>query len=171
MGGDSLISLHVLDVKKCMANMLTGDEFDDFCLCEANIVTGISYVIDGRIVDDFYSEQERIDEGLEQEFIPYKKVKNNCFDIIKGKRTPSGFRFIFLAGKELQDSLLKELDESERSAISNLTMNVIFGKSGLSITTSVTKNIFSMNKYAEEMWDKWVMDFFADMNIASENML
>ena len=51
-------SWKILDVKKFMNIMLCREAFDTLLLAEASITGGVSYVIDGHLTEDFYSEQE-----------------------------------------------------------------------------------------------------------------
>ena len=92
-----MIALKLAEVRVFMNKLLCTETFDNFLLQEATIQGSISYHIEGTLHRDFYSEDE-----LEQEhlgglsFIPYGKVRTQCFDLIKGKRTPSFFKFVLL---------------------------------------------------------------------------
>ena len=58
-------SWKILDVKKFMNIMLCREAFDTLLLAEASITGGVSYVIDGHLTEDFYSEQELEEMGLD----------------------------------------------------------------------------------------------------------
>lgn len=88
-------SWKILDVKKFMNIMLCREAFDTLLLAEASITGGVSYVIDGHLTEDFYSEQELEEMGLAGErCTTYGRVRPICFEMIKGKRTPRSFQFV-----------------------------------------------------------------------------
>ena len=163
-----MIALEILDVKKCMADMLAGEAFDGFLLCEANITTGNHFLIDGTVVDDFYDENDRIINQIDEGYMPYKMERSICFEIIKGKRTPHSFRFTFLASKRDYENILGDASSQD---IANLTLNIIYANGKLTATTAVTHSSFSMDKSVEIAWDKWVRDFFRHLEIAVSDMI
>ena len=60
-----------------------------------------SYVIDGRVNKGFYSENELEELSLKDcSFLPYAMLRGNFFDLIKGKKTPSSFKFVLLLSPE-----------------------------------------------------------------------
>ena len=102
-----MIAIQLLQVKDFMNKLLRTDLFDHFLLSEATIRGKGSYEIDGHLVPDFYSPEE-LDEleltGLS--CLPFGMLRENCFALIKGKHTPSYFRFIFqLSPKNLKNTL------------------------------------------------------------------
>ena len=101
-------SWKILDVKKFMNIMLCREAFDTLLLAEASITGGVSYVIDGHLTEDFYSEQELEEMGLAGErCTTYGRVRPICFEMIKGKRTPRSFQFVFLADSRLIGRILE----------------------------------------------------------------
>ncbi|MBR1571228.1 MAG: hypothetical protein IJ655_00660 [Lachnospiraceae bacterium] len=163
-----MIALEILDVKKCMSDMLAGEAFDGFLLREASITTGNNFLIDGTLVEDFYDENDRAINQIDEGYMPYKLERGICFEIIKGKRTPHSFRFTFLASKREYEGILGEIASQD---IANMTLNILYANGKLTATTAVTHRGFSMDKSAELAWDKWVRDFFRQLEIAVSDMI
>ena len=81
-----MLALSLIDVKDFMNKFLRSEIFDHFLLQEGVIQTAASYVIDGKINDTFYTSEEKISLGLEDDlFLPYSMLRQNFFDLIKGK--------------------------------------------------------------------------------------
>ena len=94
-----------------MNKLLCTDTFGHFLLKEAVILGSVTWSLDGTIQPDFYSSDEADALGLTGlSFLPFEQVRPQCFDLIKGKRTPSYFKFVFLLSpKNLERTLLSNL--------------------------------------------------------------
>jgi hypothetical protein len=169
-----MLVLKILDVKRCMNDILATELFDKFQLAEASIITKVSYVIDGHVTPDFFSEEEAEQEGIDaQGCMPYGFLRPLCFDMIKGKRTPRSFRFTFLLPRaeiirllETEPALpIRETD------VANLTMNVKYAEETLQVTTSCSMHTFLLDKSLELLWDRWVLDFYKKLEIPVEKIV
>ena len=165
-------SWKVLDIRKCMNDMLRQEAFDDFLLAEAAVTTGVSYVIDGHLTKDFFTGEELEDMGLAGERCArYGTLRPICFDMIKGKRTPQSFQFIFLASAGLIRELLEQSRTGLRSQdVSNLSFNVRYVKGELYLTCSATLGIFTPDKSLELAWEQWICDFMRKLEIPLEQL-
>ena len=91
-----MLALELTNVKDFMNKLLKSETFDNFLLQEAVITSAASYVIDGHIHDGFFSSKEISELGLTgYRLLPFRFLRGNCFDLIKGRKTPSSFKFIF----------------------------------------------------------------------------
>ena len=59
-----MIALNIPEVKFFMNQLLCRDTFDNFLLQEAVIQKEVSWTLDGSINPDFYSADERTEQGL-----------------------------------------------------------------------------------------------------------
>ena len=92
-----MIALELTDIKDFMNKLLRAEVFDHFLLQEAVITNSATYTINGQITKGFFTEEEIEEMQLSGcRFLPFSMLKTNCFDLIKGKKTPSSFRFVFL---------------------------------------------------------------------------
>lgn len=166
-------SWKILDIKILMNHMLCLETFDAFQLLEASITTKMSVVIDGRIPKDYYSRQEAEELGMEgYGCLPYREVRPVCFDIIKGKRLPGNFRFVFLLSRKQTMALLSRYQlEIPIDDIVNIALHVTFQNGELYITTGTTRRTFSMDRRLDEAWGGWVEEFLKKQGIAAEDML
>ena len=84
-----------LDTKKCMNGLLLHSGFDSFLFIEGEIVTFCTFQFDGHLKKDFF-HQDITDEPvqIERNFALWKEVREFCFSLIKGKRTPLGFKLV-----------------------------------------------------------------------------
>ena len=100
-----MIALELTDIKDFMNKLLRTEVFDHFLLQEAIITSSATYSINGQITKGFYSEEEIEELHLEGcRFLPFSMLKTNCFDLIKGKKTPSAFRFVFLLSPKIMEN-------------------------------------------------------------------
>ncbi len=91
--------------------------------------------------------------------------------MIKGKKTPLSFKFVFsLSPRNI--ARLIEQNELGLSAddIQGLYMNLQYDGSVLRCITGTSFKNFSMDKTLEQAWDKMVQKFFSKKEIAYELM-
>lgn len=167
-----MIALELTDVKDFMNRLLRSEVFDHFHLQEAVITSGATYTINGQITKGFYSEDELSELQLEGcRFLPFSMLKTNCFDLIKGKKTPSAFRFVFLLSPENMEKTLTAVGSSYKvSDVTGMYINLKYQNQLLSLTTGIAYNIFSTDKTLENEWDKMVIKFLKQHEIAYEEI-
>ena len=108
-----MLALQLTDVKDFMNKFLRSETFDHFLLQEGVITSGASYVIDGHIHPDFYTSEEMEElEITDCDFLPYALLRGNCFDLIKGKKTPSSFKFVLLLSPKNLERTLSSIQSS-----------------------------------------------------------
>ena len=93
-----MISLTLTNVKKFMSQLLMTETFDRFSFIEGEIVTFNTFKLDGYLQKDFFDapdgyESESSPTPLE-EYSRWGDIREFCFSLIKGKRTPLSFRLI-----------------------------------------------------------------------------
>lgn len=183
-----MIALKLKNTKNFMTHLLLSDTFDSFLFIEGEIVTFNTFTIDGYIQKAFYedsaagntdshgmaapsgspaSENARV--GSERDYSSWKQLRELCFSIIKGKRTPLSFRFVFSLSPENIARLIgqKGLD-FQASDVQGLYLNIRFDGSGLQCVTGTSLKTFSMDKSLEHEWDAMVPRFFDKKGIAFE---
>ena len=167
-----MIALELTDIKDFMNKLLRSKTFDHFLLQEAVITSGATYTINGQITKGFYSEEELVELHLEgYRFLPFSMMKTNCFDLIKGKKTPSAFRFVFLLSPENMGKTLNAVGSSYKPAdVTGMYINLKYQNQLLSLTTGIAYNIFSTDKTLENEWDKMVVKFLKQHEIAYDEI-
>ena len=167
-----MIALELTDVKDFMNKLLRSEIFDHFLMQEAVITSAATYTINGQITKGFYTEEEIEELHLNGcRFLPFSMLRGNCFDLIKGKKTPSGFRFVFLLSPTNMKKTLSAVDSSYKpSDVTGMYINLKYQNQLLSLTTGIAYNIFSTDKTLESEWDKMVMKFLKPNEIAFEEL-
>lgn len=167
-----MIALELTDIKDFMNKLLRSEVFDHFLLQEAVITSAATYNINGQITKGFYSEEEIDELHLHDcRFLPFSMLRGNCFDLIKGKKTPSAFRFVFLLSPANMAKTIQAVGSSYNpSDITGMYINLKYQNQLLSLTTGIAYNIFSTDKTLENEWDKMVMKFLKQNEIAYEEI-
>ena len=149
-------SFQISDKKDFMNKLLNSDCFHSFLLKEATIHTAISYVIDGKINEDFYTKEELEDTSVVPfSYREWKEIMPLCFDLIKGKRTPIRFKFILYLKPEAVEQVLSKADiTTGRDIVKHLILNIHFDNGDMSLTSGIAYSTFSLDKDADHAWDK-----------------
>lgn len=168
-----MISLQLTDIKDFMNKLLKSGTFDHFLLQEAVISSAATYTIDGRITKDAYTESEREELGLiGYPALPFSMLRGNCFDLIKGKKTPYYFKFVFqLSPENLTRTLTATHSSYTEKDITGIYLNLKYQNQRLTLTTGVSYQIFSTDKELENEWDKMIPKFLTQHEIAFEALL
>lgn len=167
-----MIALEITNVKEFMNTLLRTDTFDHFLLQEAVIKGAASYVIDGHVTPGFYSDEESEALGIKDySILPFSMLRGNCFDLIKGKKTPSSFKFIFLLSPTNLEKTLSSCDSSYTSNdITGMFINIKYQNQLLTLTTGVSYRTFSTDKSLDGAWDKLVQKMLLQHHIAFEEL-
>ena len=167
-----MIALSLPEVKLFMNKLLCSEIFDNFLLQEATIQNSITYQIQGALHADFYSAEELESEHLVNlPFIPYGKVRSQCFNLIKGKRTPAFFKFVLLLSPSNLEKTLQQTHSSFTAQdISATFLNLKFQNNKLLLTTGISYRTFSTDKSFEREWDILIKKFLKNHEIVFEEL-
>lgn len=159
-----------LDTKKCMNGLLLHSGFDSFLFIEGEIVTFCTFQFDGHLKKDFF-HQDITDEPvqIERNFALWKEVREFCFSLIKGKRTPLGFKLVLsLSPPNIAHLLEREELPFSPADVQGLYLNFKFNGTSLTCTTGTSMKLFTMDKSLEQAWDKMVQRIFTKQDIPFE---
>ena len=167
-----MIALELVDVKDFMNKLLRTEVFDHFLLQEATIINGASFVIDGHIKKELYTESELDEMGLTgYSAFPFSMVRTQCFDLMKGKRTPAYFKIVFSLSPENLANTLRQLNSSYKPEdLSGIFVNIKYQNQLLTLTTGVSYRIFSTDKDLDFQWDELVKKFLKKQEIPFEEL-
>lgn len=167
-----MIALNILEIRDFMNKLLIGDVFDHFLLKEAVIQTDSTWTLDGALHSDFYSSDELEEQGLSGfSFLPFEKLRSRCFNLIKGKRTPAYFKFVFLLSPDnLARTLAQTHSQFTPEDITGMFLNMKFQNGQLIVTTGISYRIFSADKSLEQEWDQLIIRFFKNHEITFEEL-
>lgn len=170
MGRFFILALALTNKKDFMNKFLKTEIFDHFLLQEGIVVSFASYVIDGTITKGFYTDTEAEELGIKTfHFLPFSMLRPRIFDLIKGKKAPSSFKFVLMLSPENQKRTMERIGSSYTPAdISAMSMNIKFQNQMLTLTTGISYRIFSTDKTLEPEWDKFVRQFLSQHDISFE---
>ena len=162
-----MIAVEITDIKDFMNKLLRTEIFDHFLLQEAMITSSVTFTINGQITKGFFTDEELDSLHLNGcRFLPFSMLKGNCFDLIKGKKTPSAFRFVFLLSPSNMEKTIASVDSSYKSSdVTGMYINLKYQNQLLSLTTGIAYNVFSTDKALENEWDKLVIRFLKQHEI------
>ena len=160
-----MIALALPQVKECMAKLLLSETFDPFYFIEGEIVTFNTFTLDGYLKKDFFEQEE----DPEREYALWKDVREFCFSLIKGKRTPLSFKFVLgLSDSNIEKLLLQQGLDFKPQDVRGLYINLKYDGQKLQCVTGTAMNLFTMDKSLEQAWDMMVQKFFAQKEIKYE---
>lgn len=163
-----MISLKILDIKSFMSNLLIQQIFDEFLLSELEIQTYNYFKISGKKNKMWYTNEEW--EELEQkEYSRWLEIKPIAFQLIKGNKTPSSFKVVFLLPTDkIEQVLLKESIGLTKEDINGLFLNIYYENNTLHLITGTSIRIFTMDKRIDMIWDNFIKEFLKNSKIAWE---
>lgn len=160
-----MIALSLPEVKECMSKLLLSETFDPFYFIEGEIVTFNTFTLDGFLKKEFFDTEDTPD----REYALWKDVREFCFSVIKGKRTPLSFKFVLgLSNSNIEKLLLQQELDFKLQDVRGLYINLKYDGQKLQCITGTAMNLFTMDKSLEQAWDKMVQKFFAQKEIKYE---
>lgn len=167
-----MIALQITALKPFMSALLSGDLFDIFLLEEASLATAVTYTINGRINKAFFPLEERDDTSLHPyEFTPWQEMKGLCFDLIKGKRTPLNFQFVFhLMPVHVASILDKGSVGHLKDLVNAFVLTVRFDGEKIILCTGTSFTTFVADKEPERLWDTAFKQYLHKKEIACDEL-
>ena len=164
-----MIAIKIMKQKNFMAKLLTSELFDNFLVEEVVIDTYNTFTVDGHIHKEFYKNADEEDEGCPKEdFSKWELIRPICLELIKGKQTPLGFKFILRLSNEQKLSLFQNLDSDISLDQVSFGINIKFLQGEVMVTTGVNYSIFTLDKEAEKAWDNYVPSFLESNGIETD---
>lgn len=159
-----MLSLNLTDVKDFTSHLFLKDTFDSFSFIEGEIVTFNTFRIDGYIQKEFFDNAEELPE-----YSHWKNVREYCFSLIRGKRTPLSFRFVLsLSPKNIERLTAQNASTIKAGDVRGLYLNLHFDSQKLSCVTGTSFQTFTLDKSLEHVWDEMVQRFFRQHGIVFE---
>lgn len=164
-----MLSLKILDVKSFMGSLLIQKVFDNFLLSEAEITTFAHFSVEGKLNQNFYTEEEKEELKLGR-YARWSEIKPYIFSIIKGNKLPAFIKIVMVLSEENTEKLLLQSGTSfKKEEINGLFLNIRYEKETLLITTGTSVSSFTLDKTLEHYWDDSIRRFLKKENIAAED--
>lgn len=144
-----------------MQHLLLKTTFDSFSLIEGEITTYNTFHIDGYLHKKFF------EDAPQKEYSSWGDLREFCFQIIRGKRTPLNFRFILSLPREDFEEFLdqQEISSFRPSDLQGLYLNFKYDGTSLKCVTGTSLSLFTMDKTLEKVWDNYAKEFFLKQEI------
>lgn len=162
----------ISDLKTFMNRLILSESFDCFLLEEGTIVTSNTFRIDGHIQKEFFTKEEQEDKTLcPYDFSGWKEIRSICFQLIKGKRTPLGFKFVLLLRPDDMEKILTSGGfENGEHIMKAFTLTIKYDGSAATLITGISTNSFLMDKAPEQLWDTAFQKFMDNIQITWEEI-
>ena len=159
-----MIALNLTEIKNITSHLFLKDTFDAFRFIEGEVVTFNTFRIDGYIQKDFFDS-----DAILPEYSCWKDIREYCFSLVRGKRTPVSFRFIFrLSAENTARLIAREAPSIRPEDVQGLYLNLRYDSSGLTCVTGTSFRTFIPDKSLEHVWDEMVQKFFRQHGILFE---
>lgn len=165
-----MTALQIKNIKNFMSRLLSSEIFDCFLLSEASITTNNTFFIDGHQNKEFFTNEEWEDASVRPyEYSTWKDIRPLCFHLIKGTRTPVGFKFVLHLIPSYVESILSDDSVTVPAAeVKALVLTVKYDQTGLTLTTGTSLKTFLPDKSADIFWDKYMKLFLEKAEIDYE---
>lgn len=159
-----MIALKLTNTKDFMSHLLLADTFDNFSFIEGEVVTFNTFTINGYIQKEFFESEEKLPE-----YSSWKNIREYCFSLIRGKRTPLSFKLVFSLSPENISRLISQNQlDFQPESVKGLYLNIKYEAGSLKCITGTSLTIFTLDKSLEHAWDENIQKFFMQKQIAFE---
>ncbi len=163
-----MIALEISDIKECMAHLLIKDTFDRFHFISGSITTFNTFQMDGYLHKDFFDTEELSALPPEENFSLWKDLRGYCFSLIKGRKTPLEFQFVFCLSQSNIENVIRNEGLSVRPQdVQGLYLNFHYTQKKLICTTGTSFKGFCLDKSLEHTWDHMARVFFRQHEITA----
>ncbi|RKM55630.1 hypothetical protein D6853_08730 [Butyrivibrio sp. X503] len=160
-----MISVKISNNKAFMKSLLTTELFDNFYVEEVAIDTFNSFYIDGHLHKEFFNDEENTDTSALADFSTWSELRPICLDLIKGKRTPLKFKFVFHLNESETAKIIEKAGADLFPSDIKLAINIRFSNGELVITTGTAFSVFTLDKSIEKAWDCYFPSFLESNEI------
>ena len=160
----------IKNLKDFMNQLLLADTFDYFSVSEATITTLVTFCVFFSLHPYFYdSDTAARLKAAGKSQVRWSGIKSWCYSVIRGKRTPVSFRFIFLLPEDRSRALCESSQAPvEPDNIAGLFLNIHYNGTALTVTTGTSLKIFTLDKTLEHAFDNAVQKFLLEHGIDFE---
>jgi hypothetical protein len=165
-----MIAVKITNKKEFMAKLLTTEVFDKFLVEEATIETFNTFHIDGKIHREFYrNDPDYSEEKVLPKLSGWSDIRPICLNLIKGKRTPLGFKFVLHLDEETKEKLVAGADAGISPQQVTMGLNIRFFNDEILVTSGISIGIFTLDKSIEKAWDSYLPSFLESNGIETKD--
>jgi hypothetical protein len=150
-------AFEILDVKEFTKKLFMTDLFDKFSVIEAEFTTFVKFDIGGKLNKAYF------DEVQDRSFCTWSELRHICFEIIKGKRTPTAFKLVLKFSEEFSKKWIGENTAKDIEA--DMYLNIRYADKKLELISSFSPKTFLLERDILNVFDTYVKDMFKKINI------
>ena len=168
-----MIALTITDTKKMMQTLLYAASFDQFSLQEVSANKDISLFLEGRIHEEFYTQEDRSNDPslAAREFAPWGQYRELVASFIKGDKAPLSFKFVLQAPDSYMQKLLSSPEfTGDPDAVKALILTFRYENETLTCLTGTAMRSFTLDKSLDTLWDQAIRKSLANMQIGFDEM-
>lgn len=149
-----MIVYNIEDTASFMNKLLVMSVFDKFEFIRGEIVTFVSFEIDGKLHRSFFSSDEEEQIGDRSNAV-WKEVKPHIYHMIKGKTQPLSLQIVLSLSQENAGWLIKKHHLTQfEGQVKGLYLNIRFKEGKVSCITGVSLAAFIPDKSLDAVWDE-----------------
>ena len=103
------------------------------------------------------------DEVQDRSFCTWSELRHICFEIIKGKRTPTAFKLVLKFSEEFSKRWVSENIAKDIEA--DMYLNIRYTDKKLELISSFSPKTFLLERDILNVFDTYVKDMFKKINI------
>ncbi len=161
-----MIALQVEDIREFTRQLFTAETFDRFLVQEARFSTFSTFTVDGRLHQDYFTDEE-LEQAKLEDYATWQMLRPFCFSLIRGKKLPESFHIVLRLPPQGAARFMAEhcpgLREDESAG---LYMNIRYDDRQMFCVTGVSLSQFTLDKTLERAWDENVEKFLRKAGIA-----
>ena len=151
-----------------MRKLLLQNIFDKFELVEGEVVTMVTWTVDGSLHKEFFGEEET-DQAPARDHCLWGEIRPVIYEMIKGKTLPVKFSFVLrLPDAGMQRMLEKHQLTQLSDTLAGLFLNIRYQNRKLSCTTGLSYKSFVLDKSMDKIWDEAAGHFLQQNQIKTE---
>ena len=161
-----MVLLEIENTGEFMNSLFLKEWMDEMEVMEGEIATFFHVKIDGRKRREWYAQEET--QERQGELMTWGEYKQYAYQMIKGKKVPLLFRFVFRLPRKRMEEMLGSLRELQPEDVQGLYLNVKYEKKQLTVVTGISLRKFSLDKSLEMLWDEEVREGFKKRGIVAK---
>lgn len=152
----------ISEQKKLTTLLFAKEDFDEYLLVEAKVQTFATYHISGKIVKEYFDDEE----SRKESFCQWKKVRNLCYDMVKGKKLPISFTIVLRLSSSMLLQWLKNQDiDNHLVDGKRFFVNIYYREKRLYVVSGMASETFGLDKSVEKLWDDEVFHILSQLKV------
>lgn len=154
----------ISEQKKLTTLLFAKEDFDEYLLVEAKVQTFATYHIGGKIVKEYFDDEE----SRKESFCQWKKVRNLCYDMVKGKKLPISFTIVLRLSSSMLLQWLKNQDiDNHLVDGKSFFVNIYYREKRLYVVSGMASETFGLDKSVEKLWDDEVFRILSQLKVVA----